>query len=157
PVSLGRWLTIFADPAFVGLVVMFRLSVHEWRGPAIGPAVAGGTLVVVGVLETDGLRVKAVWPAGLEQGAEGLFSKAAWSGEMDFVFAVKELLRKGVRPAGGTEHFAPRPTQRWNNFLLKLYFHIPGQPRLSGFLGRAGASLFGLVLVVGVYFAVPFF
>jgi hypothetical protein len=156
PCSLGAWLEAFVDPAFLGMVLMLRLSVYDWLGEAEGPAAAGDTLVLVGTIEEGSLLLKAIWPAGLEPGPERLYEKAAWLGEASFVRAVKDLRRTGLAPSD-EDRFAPRRAQRRRSFLLRLYFRLPDQDRLGSFLARAGFHFAGLLAVVILYLLLPFF
>ncbi|MFL5340128.1 MAG: hypothetical protein ACJ8F7_08245 [Gemmataceae bacterium] len=152
--SLADWWPILSDPILHGLVVMVRFSVHDWRGPPVGPAAAGGTIVLVGHIEADGPRLTAIWPAGLERGPEGLYEKAAWPGERDFIRAALQR-HTGHLPPDGAKHFAARPAQKRHNLLLNLFFRFPGQPRLRAFLARASFHLATLLAVVALAVVLP--
>ena len=155
PCSLGQWLSVVDDPVFHGLVMILRLSVHFWRDRPEGPAGAGGSLMLCGLLQNNALMLKAVWPEGLEAGIESLYGKAAWSGEKLFMTSLDAFRQTGTIPPPGEEFFATRPRQQARNRMARLLFHLPEKRRFPWFLIRVGYHLAFLCLMVLTYFTLP--
>jgi hypothetical protein len=155
PCSLGQWLKVVDDPAFHGLVLILRLSVHFWRDRPEGPAAAGGSLLLCGHLRADGFLLKAIWPVGLEAGLESLYGKAAWSGGKLFMTSLDTFRRTGTILPPGEEFFAKRSRQRSRNRMARLLVHLPEKRRFPWFLIRLSYHLALFLLVVLTYFASP--
>src|SRR5207244_4178969 len=101
--TLGRWWPILCDPILHGLAVMLRLSIHDWRGPPEGPAAAGGTIVLFGLIDKPALvvsgasRLSPSHAAAHRRGRSGL---ARFSGEASHLHRLGHLLPVQL-PLGG--------------------------------------------------------
>jgi hypothetical protein len=155
PCSLGMWPALVKESVFCGLVLTLRLNVHYWRDQPQGAAVAGGGLVLCGLLRDDGFLLKALWPVGLERGIEGLFAKAAWSDEKLLLKQLQDFRQTGSIPSPSEMFFATRKQQQSRNRIARWLIHLPEHRRLPSFLVRFGYHSALLCLMVLIYFGLP--
>jgi hypothetical protein len=155
PCSLAEVFGCFVGPEFEGLLLMLRLSLHEWAGEPVGPPLAGGTLVICGQLEQGRLLLKGIWPVGLVPAHEDLYLKGKWAQEDNFLHALGMARATGRAGPPPERLFASRPTQMHLHWLLSRIVHFPGQPRLPAFLGRVGFFTALLLIAVALVLALP--
>jgi hypothetical protein len=147
--SPAALVALFHAGEFDGLPFMLRLSLHDWRDEPQGPPLAGGTLVVCGQLDGGSLRLKGIWSAGLAEGLEALYEKAAWHEEDWLLAALDDYHRTGRRPVfPETADFAPRPIQRGRHWALSRFIRFPTRNKLGAFLDRV--AFFGVPLLGAV-------
>lgn len=156
PCSLGDWLALVQAPAFCGLVAFLRLSLHDWPGQPEGPASAGNTLVLCGLVEKNGYLLKTIWPADLEGGPERLFELAVWPDEERFLQSYEEYRRSNSILPAPDDLFSLRSVQKRSTFLGGLVVYLHGnRGRLYWFLTRLAFHTSALALVVCLYLFLP--
>ncbi len=154
--SLGDWLTLVQTPAFYGLIAFLRLSTHDWPGQPEGPAHAGRTLVLCGLLKEEGYLLKALWPADLEHSPERLYEMTVWPQEEIVLQALEEYQQTKKVPLGPDELFSSRLAQKQSTFLAGLIVFLHrGERRLPWFLTRVIFHSAALALIAGLYFLLP--
>jgi hypothetical protein len=146
----GLWLDLFRDEAFDGLPLMLRLSISEFRGRPEGAPGESVGLVLVGLLRNDRLQLKAVWPNTTEaERLDPVFHKAVWPEEEKFLHALDEFQESGRLPPRDSSLFVTRRQERTAYWSIRLLFDVPGDDKLSGFLGRIG-FFFSLMVIAAL-------
>jgi hypothetical protein len=147
--SIGMWLGPLNDPAFHGLMVIVRLNVRDWTGLPVGPAKAGGTLVICGQIQQNRLLVKAIWPEGLKSEIAKLYRNTVWLGESQLLEDFDHYRRTGAIHPPQRDMFTTRESESEGNRITRLLI-VPEDSRLLGFCWRIG--LLSALLALTAFF-----
>jgi hypothetical protein len=137
----GLWLDLFTGEEFSGLPIMVRLTISEHQDISENGVGHNAKLVLVGELRENKLQLKAVWPNILRKDAiEQLYHRAVWPNEIAFLRALDDFRATGRVDLGpaAAELFATHQQVQFGYWFLRLFFDLPGQSKLSAFLGRIG-------------------